>query len=209
MTTVFTKDYLRKALSLALQSVNSQFDQLNALDAATGDGDHGTAIVSTLQAAVKASEAEASLKDMLSNIAMEIMSATGGSTSSLYGSFFMGMSDGATSEALDPAQTVAMFQSGLTMMQTMTTAKVGDKTMMDAMLPATSALTETLQSNSGATLAELFGAAAKAAKEGAERTVDYIAKFGRAKNLGERSRGSQDAGATSLALVFQAFADAL
>lgn len=213
MTNVFSKALLVSALKGALASIDANFDALNALDAATGDGDHGTAIKATLEAAVNAAEQSAeqgaTLSDTLSNVAMEIMSATGGSTSSLNGSFYMGLSSGATSEELDPAATVAMYKSGLEMMSTMTSAKVGDKTMMDAMLPAIDAMSATIESNVEATLLDVFTAAASAAKAGAEKTSEYVAKFGRARNLGERSRGSKDAGATSLALIFQAFADAI
>lgn len=213
MTNVFSKALLVSALKGALASIDANFDALNALDAATGDGDHGTAIKATLEAAVNAAEQSAeqgaTLSDTLSNVAMEIMSATGGSTSSLNGSFYMGLSSAAEDNELAPAATVAMYKSGLEMMSTMTSAKVGDKTMMDAMLPAIDAMSATIESNVEATLLDVFTAAASAAKAGAEKTSEYVAKFGRARNLGERSRGSKDAGATSLALIFQAFADAI
>ena len=205
MTTEFTKDVLTAGLRKALELVESQFAALNALDAATGDGDHGTAIESTLKAAVAASESGAGLASALSDVAMGVMSATGGSTSSLYGSFFMGMD--APSESLDAAQTVAMFRAGLNSLQTMTNAKVGDKTMMDAMIPAIEAMESTIGANAGASLSDVMRAAADAAKSGAEKTAEYVAKFGRARNLGERSKGTADAGATSLALIFQAFAE--
>lgn len=209
MTNVFTKELLVSALKGALASVTEHFDELNALDAATGDGDHGTAIEATLKAALESAEQPGNLADTLSNVAMGIMSATGGSTSSLNGSFYMGLSSGATSDSLDPATTVKMYESGLAMMGSMTNAKVGDKTMMDAMIPAIEAMTATIAANADASLADVFNAAAVAAQAGAEKTKDYVAKFGRARNLGDRSRGSQDAGATSLALVFKAFADAV
>lgn len=204
MASVLNKELFSSALTKALALVESEFDALNALDAATGDGDHGTAIKSTLEAAVAAAAKPGSLAETLSNVAMDVMSATGGSTSSLYGSFFMGMSSGVAGEELTASQTAAAFASGLDMLCTMTNAKVGDKTMMDAMIPAI----ESMKANAdSATLAELFDGAAKAAKDGAAKTSEYVAKFGRARNLGERSKGSCDAGATSLALIFQAFAD--
>lgn len=209
MTNAFTKELLERCLEAALADVSAKFDELNALDAATGDGDHGTAIETTLKAAVAASRKPGSLADALSNVAMDIMSATGGSTSSLNGAFYMGLSSAAVADSLDPAATAKMFEAGLDMMKTMTSAKVGDKTMMDAMIPAVEAMAKTVAANPEVSLAELFNAAAVAAREGAEKTKGYAAKFGRARNLGERSRGSQDAGATSLALIFQAFADAV
>ncbi len=209
MTNEFNKELLVKALQKAFESVEAKFDELNQLDAATGDGDHGTAIVSTLKAAVEAAEQPGSLADALSNVAMGIMSATGGSTSSLNGSFYMGLSSGATSEKLNPAETVAMYVSGLDTMGSTTNAKVGDKTMMDAMIPAIDAMKDAIAKNPSASLLDVFQQAANAAKEGADKTAEYVAKFGRARNLGERSKGSKDAGATSLALIFQAFADAI
>ena len=104
---------------------------------------------------------------------------------------------------------VKAYEAGLEMMGTLTSAKVGDKTMMDAMIPAIEAMSATVAQNASATLHDVFVAAADAALEGAEKTKEYVAKFGRARNLGERSRGSQDAGATSLALIFKAFADTI
>lgn len=208
MTTEFTKELLIKALKKALEAIEGHFDYLNKLDAATGDGDHGTAVLSTMKAAVAAAEKPGGLSDTLSNIAMEIMSATGGSTSSLNGSFYMGLSSGAKSDALSVADAVAMFVEGLAMMQSTTNAQVGDKTMMDAMIPAINAMKATSAENADASLHDVFQSAADAAKAGAEKTTEYVAKFGRARNLGERSKGTPDAGATSQALIFQAFADA-
>ncbi len=196
-------------LETALAAVEARFDELNALDAATGDGDHGSAILATMKAAVESAQGAGTLSETLSNIAMGIMTATGGSTSSLNGSFFMGLADGAKADALNPAETVAAFEAGLTMMKTMTNAKVGDKTMMDAMLPAIDAMKAAVAANADVALGDVFQQAADAAKAGAEKTSEYVAKFGRARNLGERSKGSRDAGATSAAIIFQAYADAI
>ena len=204
----FTKELLRKMLGLALAEVEKNFDYLNELDSATGDGDHGTAILSSMKGAVAAAEADAPLGQMLQNVGWGIMNATGGSTSSLTGSLFLGMSDAADSEALDAAGVAKMFAAGLASVGMMTTAKVGDKTLMDALIPAVEAMTALVVSNPKATLAELFTAAACAAKTGADSTEALVAKFGRAKNLGERSRDHRDAGATSTTLLFEAFAQA-
>lgn len=209
MTNEFNKELLVKMLEAALASIEAQFDELNRLDAATGDGDHGTAILATMKAALESANQPGTLAETLSNIAMGIMSATGGSTSSLNGAFYMGLADGATAETLDPAAVVKMFEAGLTTMKTMTNAQVGDKTMMDAMYPAIDAMRAAVDADANVSLGDVFAKAADAAREGAEKTADYVAKFGRARNLGERSKGSQDAGATSLAAIFKAFADAI
>lgn len=203
-----TKELLQKMLDGALAKIETNFDYLNELDSATGDGDHGTAILSSMKAAAEAVKAEGSLSKTLSNVGWGIMNATGGSTSSLTGSFFLGMSDATDAESLTAERTAALFAAGLVSVETMTTAKVGDKTLMDALIPAVDAMKKTLADNPKATVAELFSAAAAAAKTGAESTAELVAKFGRAKNLGERSAGHLDAGATSTAMIFDAFAEA-
>lgn len=202
MTNEFTKDLLVKSLEASLAAVESKFDELNALDAATGDGDHGTAIVATLKAAVESAKEPGNLADTLSNIAMGVMSATGGSTSSLNGSFYMGMSGGVAGEALDATATVKAYEAGLETMGTMTSAKVGDKTMMDALIPAS----EAIAAYTGADEAELFTLAAEAAEKGAADSANYVSKFGRAKSYGAKTIGTPDAGAVSMAKFFTGLA---
>lgn len=209
MATELTKTLFVKMLTTALAKVEEQFDYLNQLDSATGDGDHGTAILSTMKAAVESAKQEATFSQTLGNVGMGIMSATGGSTSSLTGAFYLGMSLAVQDEALSPAEVVAMFSSGLDNVKSMTTAKFGDKTMMDAMIPAVEAMKTDLATDQNVSLQTIFDNAAVAATKGAEATKDLIAKQGRAKNLGERSIGHLDAGATSFALIMTAFADAV
>ena len=137
------------------------------------------------------------------------MMKTSGSTSTLLGALFMGMG-----EALEPlqvtnevnaAQLKVMFRGGLTGVQEQTKAKPGDKTMMDALVPAVEAI-EACESDDVKTLLK---AGAEAALKGAEATVNMKANFGRARNLGERSIGFADAGATSWACLFQSFAEGI
>ena len=204
---LFTKTLLQEMLQAALSAVESQLAMLNQLDAATGDGDHGTAILAAMKAANAAAQKEGTLKATLETIGWDVMSNTSGSTSALMGSFFIGLSQAVSGEELDSVQTVAIFESGLANIRTSTRATIGDKTLMDALIPAIEAMTA-LKAHSP-TLADLFTAAADAAQKGADSTKELAAKFGRAKNLGERSRGSLDAGAVSTALIYQAYADAV
>ena len=204
--TLFTKILLQKMLQHALMAVESQLTMLNQLDAATGDGDHGTAILTAMKAANDAAQQDGSLNETLAKIGWDIMSKTGGSTSALMGSFFIGMSNAVTDEELDSVQTITMFESGLANIRTATRADIGDKTLMDALIPAIGAMTALKEQSPD--LNALFSAAAEAAQEGANSTKELIAKFGRAKNLGERSRGTLDAGAISTALIYRAYADA-
>ena len=202
---MFTIETLRTFLSSALASIETNVDSLNALDSATGDGDHGTAILAAMRAAEKAATTtNGSLAEVLSAVGWAVMSEASGSTSSLTGSFYVGMSEAAPSDALSPDEVIAMFASGLKNVRLSTKAAVGDKTLMDALLPAIDAMNAL--TGTEATIPVIFAAAAQAARKGAESTKNLVAKFGRAKNLGERTVGHDDAGATSTALIYEAFA---
>lgn len=194
-------------LQAALSAVENQLVTLNQLDAATGDGDHGTAILTAMKAAVTASQKKGALKATLEMIGWDIMSSTSGSTSALMGSFFVGMSQAVSGEELDGVQTITMFESGLVNLRTSSRASVGDKTLMDALIPAIEAMSALKEHTPP--LAAIFVAAAEAAQKGADSTKDLVARFGRAKNLGERSRGSLDAGAVSTALIYQAYSQCI
>lgn len=201
----FNTTTLRKMIAAAKEKIEANVEYLNQLDSATGDGDHGTAIITAMQAAEKATETDASLKEMLSAISSAIMSETSGSTSTLTGLFYSGMSKAIESEELNPDALIGMFESGLKRVQTASKAQVGDKTLMDAMIPAVEALSGIKGAGKNGT--EVLKTAAEAAKSGAESTKDMIAKHGRARNLGERSKGHLDAGACSLAMILEAFAE--
>ena len=194
-------------LQAALAVAEDQLAMFNQLDTATGDGDHGTALLAAMKAATAAAQKEGSLKTTLEAVGWDVMSNTSGSTSALMGSFFIGMSNAVSSEEPDSDQTIVMFESGLANVRTSSRANVGDKTLMDALIPAIAAMTALKKQSP--TFAELFTAAAEAAQKGADSTKDLVAKFGRAKNLGERSRGTLDAGAVSTALIYRAYADAM
>jgi dihydroxyacetone kinase-like protein len=201
----FSKSLLQSMLESALSVIASNVEKLNQLDAATGDGDHGTAILAAMKAATAASKKEGGLATTLEMIGWDVMSSTSGSTSTLLGSFFVGMSSGVNEEEPDVPQTAFLFESGLQNVQTTTKAGIGDKTMMDALIPAVEAMAKI--KNSNGSLGKLFQTAADAAKKGADSTKELTAKHGRAKNLAERSRGHLDAGAVSTALIYQAYAD--
>jgi dihydroxyacetone kinase-like protein len=204
---LFTKTLLQEMLQAALAVIENNAAMLNQLDAATGDGDHGTAIVTAMKTAAASAQKEGALKTTLETIGWDIMSSTSGSTSTLTGSFFIGMASAVTGEELDGVQTIAMFESGLANIRTSSRANVGDKTLMDALIPAIESMSA-LKGQSPS-LADIFATAAETAQRGADSTKDLVAKFGRAKNLGERSRGTLDAGAVSTALIYRAYAETI
>jgi dihydroxyacetone kinase-like protein len=203
----FTKLLLCRMLEAALVSIETNLTMLNQLDAATGDGDHGTAILAAIKAATVSVGKEGNFSATLETVGFDIMSGASGSTSTLFGLFFTGMADGIVSEELSVDETITAFKNGLANVRTMTKAQIGDKTLMDALIPAIEAMSRLKGTN--ASLAEIFQAAAVAAQNGADSTKELIAKHGRAKNLGERSRGHLDAGAVSTALLYAAYAEAV
>ena len=134
-----------------------------------------------------------------------VMLETSGSTSTLLGAFFLGMSDSAAGTELDAEGVKKMFAGGLANVQKQTKAQPGDKTMMDALVPAI----EAIQACESDDIKEIMTAGANAALEGAKKTVDMKANFGRARNYGERSIGYADSGATSWSCMLASFAEAL
>lgn len=192
-------------LGNALTQIKAREDEFSQLDAVIGDGDHGQAIVTAFSVVVKAGEKGTEFKSMLNDMGFGVMLETSGSTSTLLGAFFLGMSDHASGTELDAAAVKAMFAGGLANVQKQTQAKPGDKTMMDALVPAI----EAMQACPSDDIKEVMTAGANAALEGAKKTVDMKANFGRARNYGERSIGYADSGATSWSCMLGAFAEAL
>lgn len=192
-------------LRSALETVKAREGEFSQLDAVIGDGDHGQAISAALSAIVATAEKGVEFKTTLNDMGFDVMLQVSGSTSTLLGAFFLGMSDCASGEELDATAVKAMFSSGLKNIQMQTQAKRGDKTIMDALIPAVEAMCN-CESND---IREIFAVAATAAQAGALATIDMKANFGRARNYGERSIGYADAGATSWASIFSSFADSL
>ena len=196
-------------LNAAAGQIRRNHEMLSKLDSAVGDGDHGTTILRAMETVNKTvSENPASdLKTLFSAIAWAMMSCDGGSTGPLLGSFFMGMSDGAAGRGeLDCAGLASVFEAGVAKLQKQSRAQVGDKTMMDAFLPALAALKA---ADSARGIKAALEQAAEAAAKGAEATRNMKAKFGRARNLGDRVLGHTDPGAVSVSLIFKGFSEGL
>ena len=192
-----TIENFKAMLDNALKNIKEREDEFSKLDAVIGDGDHGQAIVTAMSAIVATAQKGTEFKAMLNDMGFDVMLQVSGSTSTLLGAFFLGMSDHASGTELDAAGVKAMFAGGLANVQKQTKAQKGDKTMMDALIPAVDDIKEILE------------AGAKAALAGAASTVEMKANFGRARNYGERSVGYADSGATSWSCMFESFAQAL
>lgn len=192
----------------AAEQIRDNHEMLTQLDSVGGDGDHGTTIVRAMDNAKQAIAAATTqdMKALLTDIGWAIMGVDGGATGPLLGTLFMGMADAVGGQdTIDADALAAAFAAGLAALKAQTRARPGDKTMMDALVPAVAAMRDAADAGKdiGATLA----AAAEAAERGAVATIDMQARFGRAKNIKEASIGSQDPGATSMSLLFRGFAE--
>ena len=132
------------------------------------------------------------------------MGTDGGATGPLFGSFFVGMSNGAgEAEVLDCAALASMFEAGLQSVAKRTKAQIGDKTIMDAMIPAVKEAR--LAADEGSDIAAMLERAAEVARKGADSTRDLQPRHGRAKNAADQSLGLEDPGAVSVSLIFKGF----
>lgn len=191
-------------------SVRVERDHLVQLDAAIGDGDHGTNMNRGFEAVVQALGADhGSPPGRLLIIAgRTLVSTVGGASGPLWGSALRSggrvLGDQPT---FDGAQLAEVLAAALASVKDLGTASLGDKTMVDALEPAV----ETLRARiaAGAPLAQAVEAAATAAEAGMRATIPLQARKGRASYLGERSVGHQDPGATSTALIVRALQRAI
>jgi len=187
-------------------SVAAARDELTKLDQAIGDGDHGANLSRGLTAATEALSGDTP-GDVLKLVGRTLISKVGGASGPLYGTAFREVAKGLGDAAeADDVTFAAALRGGLDGIVRLGRAEEGDKTMVDAWLPALAALDGAL--GSGSSLADAAGEAAKAAASGAEATIPMQARKGRASYLGPRSVGHQDPGATSSTMLFAALAKA-
>lgn len=196
-----TLENLKLMFAEAAKIISEKEQELCRLDAACGDGDHGVAIKGAICAANDVLQMATDLKNGICDAGFAAMSNSNGSTSSIYGSLLMGISDGvpAGATSLDAPTLASAFKTGLDSMRAMVKGDVGDKTVFDALIPAINAM------QGANSVSELLEKAALAAKEGAQNTINLQAKFGRARNLAEKSIGTLDPGAVSNSMIFEAF----
>ncbi|WP_437602272.1 dihydroxyacetone kinase subunit DhaL [Sorangium sp. So ce590] len=184
---------------------------LTELDAAIGDSDHGINMARGF-AAVRARLGGLDRGDvgaLLREVGMTLLSTVGGASGPLYGTLFRDAGQRAAgAAALDLAALAGCLEAGLDGVKRRGKASPGDKTMVDALVPAVDALKAALSAPgaAGGPLGDALGRAAEAARAGAEATVPLVARKGRASYLGERSAGHQDPGATSCWLLLRSLA---
>ena len=198
------KTMLRESARLMLEHA----ERLSDIDSRFGDGDHGITVTKIAKLVNERIEAwdDASIKDFLDDLGMDVMAVRGGSAGPLYGTLIGGLGAqlGDDENELSADAVRRMFAGCLSELRDITTAQVGDKTMMDAVVPAV----EAAQACASDDPADVFAAAADAAEAGAAASEQFASKFGRARSYGEQTIGTPDAGAVSTSLFFHGLANA-
>ena len=193
-------DFFRRWMTATAASVDREAERLTALDSPIGDADHGSNLQRGFRAVAATLEKEApdTPGAVLTLAGRQLISTVGGASGPLYGTLLRrtGKALGDAGEVSE-AQFAEALRAGVEAVMTLGGAALGDKTMIDALVPAVDAL------DAGG-----FAAARTAAEEGALATTPLQARKGRASYLGERSIGHQDPGATSSALLVAALAEA-
>ena len=199
-----TKLEFAARLQHACASVLSAEQELTEIDSKFGDADHGLTMAKIAHAVSEAVEqSEGGIQAMLDDAATAVMTLNGGSAVPLWNTWLDGLQEEAPEGGeIDVPGLQAIFAKALEELNDMSGAKVGDKTMMDALIPASEAIAAYTGSDEGG----LFAAAAKAAAEGAENSRNFVSKFGRAKSYGAQTIGTPDAGAVSMSYFFQGLA---
>ena len=208
-TDAFSASDGKPVIDALIAGIHANAARLSQIDGATGDGDHGINMdKGFLRAREILGQEPYDLARGLSVLGKVLVTEIGGAMGPLYGSFYLDMaaaSGGA--DQIDGPLFHRMLAAGIAAIQDLGEAKLGDKTLLDALLPAQAALAESLGRGETFTLA--LGHMAEAAEQGSESTRDMVARIGRASRLGERSRGFLDAGSVSCAIQMRAMADSM
>ncbi|MBO1722476.1 dihydroxyacetone kinase subunit DhaL [Extibacter sp. GGCC_0201] len=201
--TELTAEDVREMLIYIADKVIAKKPYLTEIDSAIGDGDHGIGMAGGMRKAKEKllkMEGEENAYAIFEAAGKAMLMSMGGASGVIFGSLYLAGAKGAEPKASITSEDLAVMErKSLAAIQERGKAEVGDKTMVDALSPAVDAM----EANSEKGLLEMLRAAEEAARQGVEDTKNYTAKFGRAKSLMERAIGYQDAGATSVWLIFQ------
>ncbi len=192
------------AIRAVAAAIADQHVELTRLDREIGDGDHGENMNRGFKAVAAKLDADPGMAPgaILKLVAMTLMSTVGGASGPLYGTAFLRAATAVgDADPLDAGAVGAALAAALGGVQARGKAEPGDKTMVDALVPAVAAA-------QGDSVAEVLQAAAAAAQDGVATTIPLVARKGRASYLGERSAGHADPGATSTAVILGALAEA-
>jgi D-erythrulose 4-kinase len=199
----------RKVVDAIYVTVEENKEYLGQIDAIAGDGDHGIGMSRGSKAAAEAAnEAQGGVETVLSAAGRAFGDKAGGTSGILWGLLLEGVGMGlGNTEAVTSKRLADAVQSSATHLQGFSKAQLGDKTMLDALFPFVDSLIG--QVDAGASISDAWRSAAEACRDAAEATASLVPKIGRARPLAERSVGTPDPGAISLALIVTAIGEVL
>jgi D-erythrulose 4-kinase len=199
----------RKAVDAIYATVEENKEYLGQIDAIAGDGDHGIGMSRGSKAAAEAAnEAEGGVQTVMSAAGHAFGDKAGGTSGILWGLLLEGVGKGlGNTEAVTAERLAGAVQSSAQHLQSFSKAELGDKTMIDALVPFVDTLVG--QVGEGVSISDAWRSAAEACRSAAEATASLVPKIGRARPLAERSVGTPDPGAISLALIVTAIGEVL
>lgn len=201
--TELNSEDVRNMLLYVADRIIASKPYLTEVDSVIGDGDHGIGMAGGMQKAKKKllnMEGEEDVFQLFKTAGQAMLMSMGGASGVIFGSLYLaGAKDSDPAAVITGADLAKMERKSLEAIQERGKASVGDKTMVDALAPAV----EAMEAHAGEDLLSVLKAAEEGARQGMENTKGYMAKFGRAKSLMERAIGHQDAGATSVYLIFK------
>lgn len=184
-------------------------DYLGEIDRKIGDGDHGEGMYNgyfAVKNLIASNDSYSSISAFFKEVGMTLLASMGGASGVLFASIYISLADASQNKHTFSTDVLLNgFTEALASLKSRGGAKVGEKTMIDALEPAVIAMKENYLN--GEDLVGMLSAATKSAEIGVVATKKMTSKHGRAKSLGKRSLGYQDAGATSIALIFTAMAN--
>ncbi len=199
-----TKEQILQWLQTVAVLLEQNKNYLTELDAAIGDADHGINMNRGFQKVMSQlpSVADKDIGSILKTVSMTLISSVGGASGPLYGTMFLRASTAVAGKSeLTDEDMVALLQAAVDGIIQRGKANLGDKTMLDALSPASEAFKQAVAN--GASTQEALQQAVTAAEEGMKNTIPLVAKKGRASYLGDRSANHQDPGATSAYLILK------
>jgi dihydroxyacetone kinase phosphoprotein-dependent L subunit len=203
-----TVEQTKEMLIYVGEEVKENKQLLTEVDSAIGDGDHGIGMHVGFSKAIEKLEVGvySNINNIFKEIGKSMISNMGGASGVIFGTMFMGGVRKIESiDHLNLELLTTIFEQGLAAVKERGKANLGDKTMVDALEPAVVSLKSSLNQESN--MIEALKKAEANAKAGVENTKNYVAKFGRAKTMGERAIGYQDAGATTVWIIFKSMSN--
>jgi dihydroxyacetone kinase-like protein len=203
MADTFKNSEGMQIVSNLVECIRSNVDYLTEVDGQIGDGDHGINMQKGFTLTGQRLEgSRMSYSEAMNLLGDVLLSEIGGSMGPIYGSVFMELGDGCDGrDDVDKKAYLASFEEALDAVHSLGSAKQGDKTMMDTMIPGVKALKRAVEQDKP--FAVCLDEMTAAARAGMESTKDMVAKIGRSARLGERSRGVLDAGSVSCFLIIE------